>query len=388
MDQPSSLDSLFKEKLFRVPDYQRGYAWQPEQLRQFWEDILNLPKGRSHYAGVLTLKEIPYSEIEESDNEYWLIEDHSYRLYHAVDGQQRLTTFIIFLQAFVDLTRSLPENKGKKDGDVFVSDSLSVGDVLDRFLFRTKPRGDKYRTYKFGYTVDNPSHDYLRYRILDEQGGGAVQETFYTLNLANALRYFSGRLEKLYQDEGSAGLENIYKKLTKRFLFNEYVIKDEFDVFVAFETMNNRGKQLSTLELLKNRLIYLTTLYEDHELDAADRRSLRNAINNAWKEVYHQLGRNKTEPLNDDEFLQAHWMMYFGYSWRTNFADFLLKRQYTPRKVHEKIAGEVELEVPEERSTEADSGEEDHVGENAAEEPNVVAVARYVRGRYATTSTA
>lgn len=376
MDQPSSLDSLFKEKLFRVPDYQRGYAWQPEQLRQFWEDILNLPKGRSHYAGVLTLKEIPYSEIEESDNEYWLIEDHSYRLYHAVDGQQRLTTFIIFLQAFVDLTRSLPENKGKKDGDVFVSDSLSVGDVLDRFLFRTKPRGDKYRTYKFGYTVDNPSHDYLCYRILDEQGGGAVQETFYTLNLANALRYFSGRLEKLYQDEGSAGLENIYKKLTKRFLFNEYVIKDEFDVFVAFETMNNRGKQLSTLELLKNRLIYLTTLYEDHELDAADRRSLRNAINNAWKEVYHQLGRNKTEPLNDDEFLQAHWMMYFGYSWRTNFADFLLKRQYTPRKVHEKIAGEVELEVPEERSTEADSGEEDHVGENAAEEPNVVAVAR------------
>ena len=44
-------------------------------------------------------------------------------------------------------------------------------------------------------------------------------------------------------------------------MFNVYEISDDFDVFVAFETMNNGGKRLSNLELLKNRLIYLTTLY-------------------------------------------------------------------------------------------------------------------------------
>jgi len=33
VDEPKSLDSLFKEKLLRVPDYQRGYAWRPEQLK-------------------------------------------------------------------------------------------------------------------------------------------------------------------------------------------------------------------------------------------------------------------------------------------------------------------------------------------------------------------
>lgn len=42
-------------------------------------------------------------------------------------------------------------------------------------------------------------------------------------------------------------------------MFNLHEIEDDFDVFVAFETMNNRGKKLSNLELLKNRLIYLTT---------------------------------------------------------------------------------------------------------------------------------
>jgi len=53
--------------------------------------------------------------------------------------------------------------------------------------------------------------------------------------------------------------------------------------------MNNRGKNLSKLELLKNRLIYLTTLYPENELDAAGRKNLRDKINDAWKEVYFQL---------------------------------------------------------------------------------------------------
>jgi uncharacterized protein with ParB-like and HNH nuclease domain len=92
MDEPKALDSLFKEKLFRIPDYQRGYAWGREQLDAFWEDLVNLPDGRSHYTGVLTLKEIPGSEVHEDAKEFWLVDDHSYKVYHIVDGQQRLTT--------------------------------------------------------------------------------------------------------------------------------------------------------------------------------------------------------------------------------------------------------------------------------------------------------
>jgi len=353
VDEPKSLDSLFKEKLFRIPDYQRGYAWQPEQLKDFWEDLMNLSAGRKHYTGVLTLKQVPSNDIKETDKEHFLIEDHSYSLYHIVDGQQRLTTFVIFLQAFIEFVRALPENKGKSDADIFISESLSLADVQSRFLFRVKPRGLQYRAYKFGYTADNPSYEYLRYKIFDEEGSGSVQETFYTLNLNNAKQYFSGQLRELHTQQGFAGLEEIYKKLTKRFLFNEYIIKDEFDVFVAFETMNNRGKSLSNLELLKNRLIYLTTLYDDHELGLDGRSSLRDDVNEAWKEVYYQLGRNKVAPLNDDEFLRAHWILYFRLA-GGNHANFLLNEQFTPQKVHEKVEGEIALEVPEERSSEAD----------------------------------
>ncbi|MDQ1002698.1 uncharacterized protein with ParB-like and HNH nuclease domain [Neobacillus niacini] len=106
----------------------------------------------------------------------------------------------------------------------------------------------------------------------------------------------------------------MFKKVTQNLMFNLHEIHDDFDVFVAFETMNNRGKKLSNLELLKNRLIYLTTLYDDGELKADDQKVLREKINDAWKEVFYQLGRNKQKPLSDDDFLTAHWIMYFQYT--------------------------------------------------------------------------
>ena len=378
MEEPKSLDSLFKEKIFRIPDFQRGYAWQREQLKDFWEDLVNLSGDRSHYTGVLTLKQIAGCDIKESDKEFWLVEDHSYRVYHIVDGQQRLTTFILFLQAFVDFIRNLPENQSKDDASIYITESLNVTELRTKYLFKIKPTGDQFRTYKFGYTKDNPSYDYLRFKILGENGGGSIQETFYTLNLSNAKTYFTGQCQELYQQAGGEGLRDIYRKLTKRFLFNEYVIKDEFDVFVSFETMNNRGKKLSDLELLKNRLIYLTTLYDDVELDAASRKSLRDDINDAWKEVYHQLGRNKTRPLNDDDFLRAHWTMFFKYSRKTgqDYIKFLLNEQFTPKNVHKKIERNVELDTPKETRSETDFEESEEDGGGIVQETTVVTSAQ------------
>lgn len=139
MDEPKSLDSLFKQKIFRIPDYQRGYAWQHEQIKDFWEDLINLSESRSHYTGVLTLKQIP--TIATSDKEYWLVEDHSYQVYHVVDGQQRLTTFIIFLQAFVDFLKMLPDSKDKPDADIYLTENLNVTAVQATYLFKIKPTG-------------------------------------------------------------------------------------------------------------------------------------------------------------------------------------------------------------------------------------------------------
>ena len=54
MDEPKSLDSLFKQKIFRIPDYQRGYAWQHEQLKDFWEDSSSISLTNDHITRVFS----------------------------------------------------------------------------------------------------------------------------------------------------------------------------------------------------------------------------------------------------------------------------------------------------------------------------------------------
>lgn len=54
--------------------------------------------------------------------------------------------------------------------------------------------------------------------------------------------------------------------------------------------MNNRGKPLSNLEKLKNRLIYLSTLIDE---ETSLKKELRNDINENWKTIYKYLGLKK-----------------------------------------------------------------------------------------------
>ncbi len=124
-----------------------------------------------------------------------------------------------------------------------------------------------------------------------------LEETLYTSNLKKAKEFFKTRISKLKNSE----LQLLAKKISTGLRFNFYEIDDELDVFVTFETMNNRGKQLSKLELLKNRLIYLSTLLKD---DEDDKRKLRKDINEAWKTVYKYLGKNEKKLLDDDSFFR------------------------------------------------------------------------------------
>ena len=71
-----------------------------------------------------------------------------------------------------------------------------------------------------------------------------------------AKKYFAKKLKVLNKESK----ESIFDKVVNRLKFNYYEIDDSLDVYVTFETMNNRGKSLSHLELLKNLLIYLSTL--------------------------------------------------------------------------------------------------------------------------------
>lgn len=361
--QPLSL--LFQNRLFRIPDYQRGYAWQQSQLADFWDDLINLQQDRYHYTGLLSLKSLGRKETKDWGSDLWMV-DKGFKACHIVDGQQRLTTFVILLNEIICFVRELDENKGKKDDEI-VLEYDTLKDVVAKYIYQSRPPMNQITTYLFGYEVDNPSADYLRYKIFGEPYSGTVNETYYTKNLKFAKSFFRENLTALYENEGIEGINNLYLKLTLKLMFNIHEIDDDYDVFVAFETMNNRGKKLTNLELLKNRLIYLTTLYSDEKFDEMEKSHLRKQINDAWKEVYFQLGRNENVPLSDDDFLRAHWTIYFAYSRRKgdDYIRFLLNK-FSAKNIFEKKTV-LMSELPDGYVMDTDYEEEDDVDDTETE---------------------
>ena len=119
-----TLSKIFTERLFRIPDYQRGYAWTEKQLKDFWSDLEQLEIGKNHYVGVLTLERVDEKSFNKWDDDKWIIKSKKYEPYYIVDGQQRLTTAIILIEAIVE---SLNENEELN--------YTSVCDIRRKYIF-------------------------------------------------------------------------------------------------------------------------------------------------------------------------------------------------------------------------------------------------------------
>lgn len=289
-----SISKLFTERLLRIPDYQRGYSWKDKQLKEFWSDVEQLEIDRQHYLGVLTLEPIPPTVTKSWTDDDWLISLKRFVPYHVVDGQQRLTTIVIALQCILERMKADDRlNYNSRD------------EIQAKYIFVQKEGSDG--SFLFGYERDNPSYEFLKTKILQRHSSrySTGESTIYTKNLLTAKNFFHEQISKFKLSE----LQDLFTKITQNLLFNVFNIEKEVDVHVAFETMNNRGLQLSNLELLKNRLIYLTTRLPEQQSNIS---SLRRTINDSWKTVYHYLGKNAKVTLSDDYFLIIHFLIYFS----------------------------------------------------------------------------
>lgn len=313
-----SLNEIFNQRIFRIPDFQRGFSWEEQQLQDFWEDLENLKEDKLHYTGLLTVELLSKENVQNKEtwqDDLWLF-DAKMNAYYLIDGQQRLTTSIILINEIL--------NRIGKEQDLNYSPK---SDWQKKFLYRKYK--DKFESFIFGYEKDNPSDEYFKTKILGQSSSSAdkvPEQTLYTANLEYAKEFFQKKLDSLSLDD----LNVVFTKLTTQFKFNFYEIDDELDIYVTFETMNNRGKPLSNLELLKNRLIYLSTLLPDGDIAI---RRLREDINETWKTIYEYLGKNKDNRLDDDDFLFNHWIMYFKYDRKESsaYAKFLLNEKFTPK---------------------------------------------------------
>ena len=269
-------DILSNDLVYRVPDYQRGYAWHDEFV-VLWEDILKLYKTgvKKHYTGMLALDEIKKTNTLERE----VVPGTT--AFYVVDGQQRLTSLVIIIKSLITYIKE--ENNSW--------DSQSYDELLCY-----------NHIYRFGYSKErnDDSEEYFKARIYDNDHSRACKN-YYASNINYAKQYIDKELFRISDEEALKILNLILNAI----VFNIYFVTTDFDVRVTFENINNRGKKLSVLERLKNRLMYLSTFFNDnHSL------LLKNNINDAWKKIYESMGFGDGQ-LTDDEFLRAHWMVYF-----------------------------------------------------------------------------
>lgn len=120
---------LSEQFVFRVPDYQRGYAWNSEFI-VMWQDIMRLHRteNRKHYTGMLALEEITDEIVKENEA------ITGTTAFYIVDGQQRITSLIIILNSLIAyVSDELPN----QDMTVY-KDLLIVNDIIYRFGYSYK----------------------------------------------------------------------------------------------------------------------------------------------------------------------------------------------------------------------------------------------------------
>lgn len=294
------IPDIFANNYFRIPDYQRGYAWKADkQLPELWDDIEDIPTNPSggykpHYTGAISLQKTSFDKLSKSEQK--LLQSGS-NIYDVVDGQQRLTTILILL---FELYKKLNDKK-----------------IYNQYI---KEKG-KNAVYKFSYGTENGDYNYfLQKEIFEDPNSICKGKSVYTNNLREAKQFFCDKLAPLTPKQA----RRIFSKVTTALMFDIKIIDDSFDVQAVFETMNNRGKPLTILEKLKNRLLFLNS-----KLTNCDNEQLAKIINDCWGLIYNSLGQNETSMLDEDEFLSSHLTLI-----RTP-ADYSFSTQDAERKVFE-----------------------------------------------------
>ncbi len=277
-----TLDGVIEKGVFEIPSYQRGYAWQERQLKDFWNDLEHVSKlgDKFHYMHSLTLRGLE-NELEDS-------------AFEIIDGQQRLATSLILL----DLLAKITQNKDPKYSLINLEPILS------------------YKYYGL--------NEAFRAIMGEEKDLKAFKTSFYAKNLIKAYTFFKEKIS----DTPVGTLEKMFDALIKKMLFSVVGLNDNrIDPFSSFETINNRGKDLSTLELLKNRLHFVA-----HKIcDEGDLENLQQEINDTYTRIYHDLRHFKDEHL--ESFLK-HFVAYY-YGEKRDFKERLLNTAFNAHRKYD-----------------------------------------------------
>lgn len=266
--QSSNINELFNQNTYRfaVPVYQRAYSWEDTQTKQFIQDLKDTAANYS--LGHFLFEKDP-------DNP---------KILNIIDGQQRLTTIIIFLSALSDIL--------KKRDDISSVDPVSdIDHVYLRDLIK--------KTCKFS-TVDYDNNYFIKY-VIDrvEPIDGGIVDSSSQRNIKNAMFLFRKEIEST----PTAELERWFALLSEAAI-TRYTVDNKIQATQIFAFQNDRGKRLSNLEVLKAYMMLQIYLKSDSEELQSENISY---LEQEFKRIYMTLVRLSAD---EDSVLNYFWRSF------------------------------------------------------------------------------
>jgi uncharacterized protein DUF262 len=253
-------------RVFTIPDYQRGYSWEKKQRKDLLIDLQYVLEGNyRHFTGTI----VATASDNSKDN------------FDIVDGQQRLTTILLLLNTIyweIERNNNVNEYINSMQNNYLISD-FGSGNSIRKFRLQTEP--------------DSIFHNFIKGMPMKD----IVASNKSSQNILDAIDEF-----KIWVGN-QANLEDYVKVITEKLGFLLYTPKKDNEIGIMFEVINNRGKALSELEKVKNYLIY----FADKNVVP----DLKILINNKWSIILSNLNLiGYSSNADENNFLRYCWIVF------------------------------------------------------------------------------
>ncbi|MCD4818401.1 MAG: DUF262 domain-containing HNH endonuclease family protein [Candidatus Cloacimonetes bacterium] len=237
-----------------VPRFQRDYAWGVEQWEDLWADIETLEEEHYHYMGYIVLQR------KEQYN------------FEIIDGQQRLITLSLIILS------SMKKLQDLIDRDIEANENLErLKEITGRFIGSKDIVSLKVSNKLFLNRNNNRFYKRICDTLIPPNDRGVISTNKL---LRKAFDFF------YHKNMGAKGNEIaiFIERIASKMMFTKIIVQDNLNAYKVFETLNARGVQLSTPDLLKNYIFSVITSQadvDDNKLDELD---------SDWACIVEQLG--------------------------------------------------------------------------------------------------
>ena len=287
MEPSTTIRKMMAGNKIEVPSYQRAYSWDTP--------IENTKRNTQTDVFLSDLEE--YSKSNAKSPYYFghfLFEEKKQEFY-VIDGQQRLTTIVIFLAA---LFKRLKGIRKLSEDEQFCQEDMVRRGTIKRFS-----------------TVDYDKQLFIDYVIEQTKTDHNCLDTESARRIVRAFDFFRQQLSNKSEKYLTKMLSIISESTV-----STHPVQSESEAIQMFIFQNNRGKRPSNLEIVKAQFMYNVHLYGNDDKD-----SLIEEIKNRFEKIYKSISSIEYR-VNEDDVLLYTMRVYFNSLWETNALDKIDKK--------------------------------------------------------------